>query len=54
MAQIEQRPDQTEEEFWAEVDPYDDRLSDELPRWSCFAILAMLMGIIVAAYWLLT
>lgn len=26
MAQIEQRPDQTDEEFYAEVDPYDDRL----------------------------
>ena len=54
MAQIEQRPDQTDEQFYAEVDPYDDRLSAELPRWSCFASLAVLIGIVSAAYWLLT
>ena len=53
MAEIKQRPDQTDEEFWAEVDPYDDRLSDELPRWSCFAILAVLVAIVAAAYRLL-
>ena len=31
MSKIRQRPDQTDEEFYAQVDPYDDRLSDELP-----------------------
>ena len=54
MAEIKQRPDQTDEEFWAEVDPYDDRLSRQLPRWSCFALLAVLLAVTVGAYWLLT
>jgi hypothetical protein len=54
MTEIGQRPDQTEEEFWAEVDSYDDRLSRELPRWSCFVILGLLLAVMVAVYWLLT
>jgi hypothetical protein len=53
MAEIKQRPDQTDEEFWAEHDPYDDRLSKELPRWSCFLILALLLAAILVAYWFL-
>ena len=54
MAEIKQRPDQTDEEFWAEVDPYDDRLSDELSGWSCFVPLAVLVTLVAAAYWFLT
>lgn len=54
MTEIKQRPNQTEQEFYAEVDPYDDRLSDELPRWSCFVILAVLLAVGVAAFKLLT
>lgn len=54
MTEIRQKPDESEEEFWARVDPYDDRLSRELPRWSCLVILAVLAGVVGAALWLLT
>jgi len=54
VAKIEQRPDQTDEEFWAEHDPYDDRLSQELPRWSCFVIIGLVLALAVAAYWVLS
>jgi hypothetical protein len=52
MSEIKQRPDQTDEEFWAEVDPFDDRLSDELPLWSCFVILAVLLAFVATGVWL--
>ncbi|MES2904890.1 MAG: hypothetical protein V4696_11950 [Pseudomonadota bacterium] len=54
MAQTEQQPDETDEEFWARVDPYDDRLSRELPRWSCVVFVAVLLALVVAAYLFLT
>jgi hypothetical protein len=53
MTEIKQRPDQTDQEFWAEVDPYDDRLSRNLPRWGCLVILTVLLAIVVAAFWML-
>jgi len=54
MGEIRQRPDETDDEFYARVDPYDDRLSGELPRWSCFLFIAVLVAIAVGAFRLLT
>ncbi len=54
MTQIKQLPDETDEQFYARVDPFDDRLSHELPRWGCFLILAVLLALLIGAYKVLT
>ena len=54
MVQIERRPDESKEELWARVDPYNDRLSRDLPCWSCVIFVAMLLAFFVAASRLLT
>jgi hypothetical protein len=50
---IVQQDDQSDEEFWAEHDPYGDRFSKKLPRWSCCLIILAVMAAVAAGAYLL-
>lgn len=39
-----------DEKFFAEADPYGDRFGTSLPKWGCLAVLALLCGLSVLVY----
>jgi hypothetical protein len=47
---IEQRPDQTDDEFWAENDPYGDRFSKAIPWWGCLLLVAAVVGLLALIF----
>lgn len=47
---VNDEPDETEEEFWARVDPYGDRLARPVPLWLALIVVIALIAAIIGGF----